>query len=80
MRGESLLLYRRLWKLLFDNIEMLTDLQGLIRSVIDQSTSKQESILTMKAALEAIGLDEKTHIREELERRLRFYASAYEIQ
>ena len=34
----------------------------------------------MKTAMLAIGLEEKSHIREELERRLRFYASAQEVQ
>ena len=79
-RGESLLLYRRLWKLLFDNIELLIKLQALVREIFAKATNKVESMLKMKAALIAIGLEEKSCIREQLKQRLRFYASAYEIQ
>ena len=75
-RGESLLLYRRLWKLLFDNMEVLTEIQTMIRKIIAQATLKPESLLKMKAALLAIGLEEKSCIRDQLEKRLRFYASA----
>ena len=75
-RGDSLLLYRRLWKLFFDNIEILTELQTLIRKIILEATNRKDSIMKIKAAMAAIGLEEKTHIREQLEQRLRFYASA----
>ena len=78
-RGDSLLLYRRLWKHLFENIELLTELKVMIRQIISKATNRQESLYQMKAAMQAIGLDEKTHIRDQLERRLRFYASAFEI-
>ena len=52
----------------------------MVRGIVNKATNKQESILKMKAALRAIGLEEKSLIREQLEARLRFYSSAYEIQ
>lgn len=79
-RGEALLLYRRLWKLLFNNLDLMSEIQSMIRGVINKATSKQESILKMKTSLLAIGLEEKTLLRDQLERRIRFYASVYEIQ
>ena len=62
--GESLLLYRRLWKLLFDNLELIIELQAMIRKIILQATAKPQSTLKMKAAMLAIGLEEKSHIRD----------------
>ena len=38
-RGESLILYRRLWKLLFDNIELVNELHDIIRNIIAQATT-----------------------------------------
>ena len=63
-RGEALLLYRRLWQLLFNNLDLMTEVQTMIRGIIDKATTTHESILKMKASLLAIGLEEKTLIRE----------------
>ena len=78
-RGDSLVLYRRLWKLLFDNLTLTSTIHALIRDIVQKANPKQENLLKMKTSIQAIGLEEKNLIRENLEHRLRFYAAAQEI-
>ena len=74
-----MVLYRRLWQLLFESLEKTLKVQTTIGDIIENTEMTKINHMNMLAAMRSLDHEAVNFIKTQIETTIRFYSSAQEI-